>query len=112
MNEKTFLDLYKRQQESGLSIVDFCSNEIIAPSSFHYWKKKMKNKSQSPDFIPLVVNNKPKPKRQTQNKVFPITGPGPEYDPLVKVEFPNGTIIRVKNNLDLPTLKALIHLYD
>ena len=32
--------ILERQQNSGLSIKDFCSNESYAVSSFHYWKSK------------------------------------------------------------------------
>ena len=32
--------ILERQQSSGLSIKDFCSNESYTVSSFHYWKSK------------------------------------------------------------------------
>lgn len=32
--------LLERQRSSGLSIKDFCSNEVYTESSFHYWKSK------------------------------------------------------------------------
>ena len=56
MNEQKFLALYQRQQESGLTIKEFCSNEAIAPATFHYWKKKLGGKNRLPGFIPVVVN--------------------------------------------------------
>jgi len=32
--------ILERQQESGLSIKDFCENESYTRSSFYYWKSK------------------------------------------------------------------------
>ena len=32
--------ILERQQSSGLSIKDFCTNESYTVSSFHYWKSK------------------------------------------------------------------------
>jgi hypothetical protein len=53
--ESRFRELIEEQKLSGLSIIDFCSNHGIAPSTFHYWKKKLGKKSGSKDFIPLIV---------------------------------------------------------
>ena len=32
--------LLERQRSSGLSIKDFCANEVYTESSFYYWKSK------------------------------------------------------------------------
>ena len=32
--------ILKRQQESGLSVKDFCENQSYTASSFYYWKSK------------------------------------------------------------------------
>ena len=37
MDEMKFIELYQRQKESGLTVKEFCSNEIIAPSTFFYF---------------------------------------------------------------------------
>ena len=40
ISKEEFKAILDRQQQSGLSIRDFCSNESYAISSFHYWKSK------------------------------------------------------------------------
>ena len=40
VSKEEFSVILERQQESGLSIKDFCSNESYTVSSFHYWKSK------------------------------------------------------------------------
>lgn len=40
ISKEEFRRILERQQQSGLSIKDFCSNETYTVSSFHYWKSK------------------------------------------------------------------------
>ena len=40
ISKEEFSQILQRQQQSGLSIKDFCSNETYTVSSFHYWKSK------------------------------------------------------------------------
>jgi putative transposase len=40
VSKEEFLAILERQQKSGLSIKDFCTNESYTVSSFHYWKSK------------------------------------------------------------------------
>lgn len=114
MNENKFLALYQRQQESGLTIIEFCANEGLAPATFHYWKKKLASQNRLPGFIPVVINT---PSEEYQKGVqqigsLPATSSHPQEGAAVEVEFPNKTIVRIKSGLDLNLLKALIHLTE
>ncbi|MDX9747647.1 MAG: IS66 family insertion sequence element accessory protein TnpB, partial [Paludibacter sp.] len=40
ISKEEFMVILDRQQRSGLTIRDFCSNEAYSVSGFHYWKKK------------------------------------------------------------------------
>lgn len=40
MSKEEFLSIRDRQQESGLSIKDFCENESYPAASFYYWQSK------------------------------------------------------------------------
>lgn len=40
ISKEEFIVILERQQNSGLSIKDFCANESYTVSSFHYWKSK------------------------------------------------------------------------
>ncbi|NLV20362.1 MAG: hypothetical protein GXY51_12855, partial [Bacteroidetes bacterium] len=76
--------------------------------TFHYWKKKLSKKLGRKDFIPLIV--KPSgmelPKGSACSEIFS----GKES--LFELVYPNGTILRLKHDLDLAQLRVLIHLYD
>jgi hypothetical protein len=108
LNSTKFVKLQERQKESGLSVRGFCSNEGIAPSSFYYWKKKIKNGANSKRFIPLVV-------KSAGENVNPFLQPelpqGKRVDDsILEITYPNGIILRVKNDLDLVRLRALVLL--
>jgi len=40
ISKEKFMVILKRQQESGLSVKDFCENQSYTASSFNYWKSK------------------------------------------------------------------------
>ena len=114
MNEQKFLVLYQRQQESGLTIIEFCSNEGIAPATFHYWKKKLCVQNRLPGFIPVVVGPGTREEQSGLKKISGVPAPSAQVQDCttVEVEFPNKTIVRVKNGLDLNMLKVLIRLSE
>jgi hypothetical protein len=108
-NSSKFAQLIRRQKESGLSIRSFCSNEGIAPSTFYYWQKKLRHAAIGKQFIPLVV----KPTVATFNGVNqkePVQRTGDDI--LFEIMYPNGITLRIKNDLDLSGLRALISLLD
>jgi hypothetical protein len=43
--EESFQKLLSRYRESGLNVVEFCSNEGIHKSTFYYWLKKSRRKN-------------------------------------------------------------------
>lgn len=113
MDEKKFIELHRRQKESGLTVKEFCSNEVIAPSTFYHWQKKLKRLGRLPGFIPIVVDTSPglSQDKFTQGHFLPSPGPYKEGDfAPIEIEFPNKTIVRIKGGLDLSMLKALISL--
>jgi hypothetical protein len=112
MDEKKFIDLYQRYKNSELCVKAFCENEIIAPSTFYYWKKKLKDKNQLPGFIPVIIDSASSLNHQKSSSMFPqhstISQSGV---PGIEVELPNGIIIRLKNGCDFSMIKDLIQLY-
>jgi len=108
LNSTKFLKLQERQKESGLSVRGFCSNEGIAPSSFYYWLKKIRNEANGKRFIPLVV-------KSAGENVNPFLQSellqGQRVDgTLLEITYPNGITLRVKNDLGLVHLRALVLL--
>ena len=108
LNSTTFVKLQDRQKESGLSVRGFCSNEGIAPSSFYYWKKKLRNKANGKRFIPLVVKSEGTSINPFTQSELP-QGQRAD-DPPLEITYPNGITLRVKNDLDLAHLRALVLL--
>lgn len=100
--ESKFVELIARQKDSGLSIYHFCSNEGIAPATFYYWKKKLHPNRAGREFIPLVVKTAPT-----------VADPRPQGDDMLfEIRYPNGISLRVKSDLDLGKLRALLSLLD
>ena len=104
-----FTRLIERQKESGLSVKSFCSNEGIAPSTFYYWQKKIRKQSVGERFIPLVVKSTAATFNPV-NKLEPIQRQG--GDTFLEITYPNGISLKIKNEMDLAGLRALISLLD
>jgi hypothetical protein len=114
MNESKYLEIYRRHQESGLTTKEFCSNEGIAESTYYYWFKKTRYKRANQEFIPLVVKPSQTFSSQDLTKSQKRQQGNRDEDDgvLLEVEYPNGTKLRIKQDLDLVHLRALISLYD
>ena len=114
--ESKFQELIRLQQTSGLTVKDFCSNEGIAYSTFYYWRKKLQCNRGKSDFIPLVVKSSGStvPEGYNSNSRHQGFQPGQitEDHLLLELVYPNGTLLRIKNDLDLAHLRALIYLCD
>ena len=109
MDEKKFIELHQRQKESGLTVKEFCSNEIIAPTTFYYWQKQLKNRNRLPGFIPLLINTTP---TLSQGNSFPLTIRPENNSTSIEIEYSNKTVLRINSEIDLSVIKALIHLND
>lgn len=113
MTEKKFIELYHRHKESGLTVKEFCSNEVIAPSTFYLWQKKLKSRNRLPGFIPVVVHPGPSdPSFNLREEANMRSKPETNNGSQIEIEFSNKTIVRIKGGVDLSMLQALIHLND
>ncbi len=109
--EDKYRELIRLQQESNLSVIEFCHNQGIAPATYYYWRKKLKQnecvKSQS-GFIPLMVKENPSCLPVGNNNPIKPSAESLHFE----LTYPNGVVLRMKNDLDLMSLKALIHLQE
>ena len=114
--EESFQKLLSRYKESGLSVVEFCSNEGIHKSTFYYWLKKSRNKTKKPGtFIPLVVKDHPQVPSLQKEKLpgnINISAKNQPGDVFLELVYPNGTLIRLRKDIDIQLLQELIHLCD
>ena len=58
--------------------------DALAPATFHYWKKKLANKSGRKDFIPLIV--KPSGVDLAKGATCPEKNPDKKVNPLPPVK--------------------------
>jgi hypothetical protein len=108
-NHLRFASLINRQKESGLTVKMFCANEGIPESSFYYWQHRIKKESKEKQFIPLVV--KPAGTRaHRSNQEEPVKLCSDNF--LIEISYPNGINLRIKNDLELDQLRALVSLLD
>lgn len=82
MSKEDFQAILDRQQQSGLTIKDFCENEAYSLSCFHYWKSKYGlnrpygsvSASSSTEFAPVSFRMAPSPSSQRLSADSPIGG--------------------------------------
>jgi hypothetical protein len=108
LNHSKFTELLERQKGSGLSVRGFCSNEGIAPSTFYYWQKKLRVGSSGHRFIPLVVQTQ----RLAAHRSPELPDSTGTDSAPVEICYPNGTTLRIKQNLELAGLRSLVSLLD
>jgi hypothetical protein len=79
----------RRQEASGLTIAQFCTQECVARSKFHAWKRRfqlMDLPSQCPTlpsrspFLPVAVR---------------FVGSAPDESPPIEADLPNGIRLRI-----------------
>ena len=113
LSETKFLAIYQRQQESGLSVREFCLNEGMSYSTFYYWYKKTKHKRGNQSFIPLVVKSGDSVASQSYVDAPPVQESGnPGGGLLLELEYRNGTKLRIQHEMDLVHLRTLVCLLD
>lgn len=91
-SKEDFSVILERQQQSGLSIKDFCSNEAYTVSSFYYWKSKFgfsrsynnHRRETSPNKLAPVSFNLPA-KNSVQSSILQHSSKGE-----IKIKFPSG----------------------
>lgn len=100
LDRKRFEDIYSRQQESGLTIKDFCSNEGINQSKFYYWLRRIRQSSHplvNNGFLPLTIE-------------APASVPG-DYvgmENQLEITYPEGTILRLRGNITVDDILTLL----
>lgn len=113
MNREKFISVLFRQQQSGLSIADFCENEGYSRSRFYLWKQtygiterellaEASRLGVKDNFVPIVINgDTPSPDISHE---APLPSPHPTF-PLkgkdnseISLELPNGLKLKFKGS--------------
>ena len=105
-----FTRIIEQQKESGLSVKVFCSNQGITPSTFYYWQRKIRNVAGVNRFIPLVVKSPLLPINTNKQEESVPSQHG--EDIFFEIIYRNGNKLRMRHDIDLERLRALISLLD
>lgn len=107
MSKDDFLAILARQQQSGLSIKDFCENEAYPASCFHYWKSKygLSRRYGSPsspaEFAPVSF--------RLASSALSKGLPGEDsIDRSITIEFPTGVKIHFRGTSESGTALQVI----
>ena len=87
----------ERQQASGQSIVGFCSDEGLAPSSFHAWKRRLRRSRREIEREPAM---------QALVPVQIVSDPKADAGRL-EVQWPGGVVLRV-HGCDTQTIGTVV----
>lgn len=105
-----FRELYNEWKSSRLTVRSFCRDMGINESRFYYWKKKIEApvETASGSFIPIQMN-------QGRNGKIQFCSPQPaksmaSAQDVCEIVYGNGVILRIKSDMSLEMLKALITL--
>jgi hypothetical protein len=92
-------DRVARQAVSGLTIVQFCTQERCARSAFHRWKRHFECVGSSGGPPTLPATSGPHPTRAARSAFLPVTvrimGSNATELPPVEADLPNGIRLRV-----------------
>lgn len=107
MRKEEFLTIRDRQQESGLSIKDFCANESYPASSFYYWQSKFG--------LSRSYRTSPGPSNQFAPICFPAgkisstsSVDSSSIVPGISIELPNGVKVHFTGSSALDTALGFI----
>ena len=107
---ENFTRIIEQQKESGLSVKVFCSNQGITPSTFYYWQRKIRNTTGVNRFIPLVVKSPVLPINAIKHEESVAIQHGD--DTVFEIIYRNGNKLRIRHDIDLDRLRALISILD
>ena len=124
-----YKEVYARYETSGLSVEQFCMNEMIVRSRFYYWLRKyrklpdksmtIKNNSaddneqrKEPGFIPVWIapldTEKLKGEKERDKKADSLY-PSEQHS-YMEISYQNGTTVRLGGERDMELVKTLILL--
>lgn len=111
MSREKFISVLFRQQQSGLSISDFCENEGYSRSRFYLWKQKYgiterellaeaSRLGVKDNFVPIVINgDTPSPgishEAPQPTVPFPLKG---KDNSEISLELPNGLKLKFRGS--------------
>ena len=117
LNEKKFRDIYTGFQESGLTIRDFCANQLMNEAKFYYWQNKLKGQlPPKRGFVPVVfgdgqdVRQSQVPDIAQERKESFLTPAAVDKTISCEINYPNGVSVKLNGLSDPRVLQSLLVL--
>lgn len=110
---ETFREYYDEWKESQLSVSDYCRSTGFSESKFYFWKKRLESPapSASGKFIPIQMGQTIGNKRAMfKVQRHAADGLGADAKELCEIVYHNGVVLRLKTDISLEMLKALVNL--
>jgi transposase-like protein len=100
-SEKEKIDLVKLCIDKGMPRKEYCKQQGISLATFYNWQKKYRETELKPEgkFVPIVIPAQTKQPAQIIAKNIEI-----------EISYPNGVIVKLNQEMDLPMLRSLIGL--
>ncbi len=102
----------QRQQQSQMTVADFCRRYGIVPVTFYYWKRRIQDNVAAP------ATSVPMPQRQAQPHTRGVPPSGAAFVPvsivdasgdgLLEIELGNACTVRLKGTVDPKLLRVAI----
>ncbi len=97
---------FQRQQNTNLSVTDFCRQLGVSVTTFYYWKKRV---DQAPrDARMQVPGVRPSRHATTTANFVPLSILEPAAGAELEIELINACVVRLKGAIDPPLLQAAI----
>jgi hypothetical protein len=112
ITEQAFKAIYDDFLESGLSVRSYCSNQGMNEAKFFYWQRKLKNQLPGQTgFVPLVFEKDrfdPRPTKSVSRRT--LTEPGTGKGSFYEITYPNGVMLKLREDADLELIRCLLLL--
>jgi transposase-like protein len=93
--QQEMFSLIKKWKKSGIQQQEFCEQHDLSIHTFYYWLRKYKRaESSGSGFIPVEIQGvKPRPEEREE----------------IRIEYPNGVLVRINESVKISRIKALIN---
>ncbi len=100
----------EKQLQSGLTVREFCKQEKLIETSFHYWKREITKRDRQ-------QNGQPKKKPVSKQKKKPVSKPAfipiplepvLPLQPQIEIAYASGTTVRITAGCDEKTLSTIL----
>jgi hypothetical protein len=111
MRERRWRRLLRRQQLSGLTARDFCRQNGLAESAFHFWRREIVRRDREQQ---RATSARDQPIATSTEPAFvPITlAPSSRHDSAIDIRLVSGQRLRVRDGCDRQLLADVITLLE